>query len=112
MENKKDETEKMFYSIGEVAGIVEEETSLVRFWANHFSKIIKPARNKKGDRLFSQQDVETIKLIHFLVRQKGMKLDGAYRRIIENREGTVKSMQIIQKLEDIKQQLIDVKDSI
>ena len=112
METKKNETEKLFYTIGEVADIINEETSLIRFWTNHFGSIINPKRNKKGNRLFSQQDVETIKLIHFLVRQQGMKLDGAYKRLIENREGTIKNMQIVKRLEDIKSRLLEIKDNI
>jgi DNA-binding transcriptional MerR regulator len=108
----KSESEKLFYSIGEVADIFNEETSLIRFWTNHFRNIVNPKRNKKGNRLFSQQDVETMKLIHFLVRQQGMKLDGAYKRIIENREGTIKNMQIIKRLEDIRRQLLEVKNSL
>ncbi|MDR3226461.1 MAG: MerR family transcriptional regulator [Prevotellaceae bacterium] len=109
---EKNETEKLFYSIGEVASNFGEETSTIRFWTNHFRSIINPKRNKKGDRLFSQQDVDTIKLIHFLVREQGMKLDGAYKRIIENREGSIKNMQVIKTLEQIKKQLLEIKDSI
>jgi DNA-binding transcriptional MerR regulator len=112
MEINKIETARLFYSIGEVANIFNEETSLIRFWTNHFRSLINPKRNKKGNRLFSQQDVETIKLIHFLVRQQGMKLDGAYKRIVENREGAMKNMQIIKKLEDIKQLLLEIKNNL
>ncbi|MDR1984953.1 MAG: MerR family transcriptional regulator [Prevotellaceae bacterium] len=112
MADEKNESEKLFYSIGEVADIFGEETSLIRFWTNHFRNIINPKRNKKGNRLFSQQDVETIKLIHFLVRKQGMKLDGAYKRIIENREGTTKNMQVIETLERIKKQLLEIKKNI
>jgi len=109
---KKNETGKLFYSIGEVANVFGEETSTIRFWTKHFGSLVNPKRNNKGDRLFSQQDVETIKLIHFLVREQGMKLDGAYKRIIENREGSMKNMQAIKTLEQIKKQLLEIKDSI
>jgi DNA-binding transcriptional MerR regulator len=109
---KENELEKLFYSIGEVADIFGEETSLIRFWTNHFKNILNPKRNKKGNRLFSQQDVETIKLIHFLVRKQGMKLDGAYKRILENREGTIKNMEAIEILKAIKNQLLEIKKSI
>lgn len=109
---KENESGKLFYSIGEVADIFGEETSLIRFWTNHFRNILNPKRNKKGNRLFSQQDVDTIKLIHFLVRKQGMKLDGAYKRIIENREGTVKNMEAIEILKNIKNQLLEIKKTI
>jgi DNA-binding transcriptional MerR regulator len=109
---KETESEKLFYSIGEVADLFGEETSLVRFWANHFKAIINPKRNKKGNRLFSQSDIETMKLIHFLVRKQGMKLDGAYKRIIENRDGTIKNMEAIETLKNIKKQLLEIKKTI
>ncbi|MDR2065586.1 MAG: MerR family transcriptional regulator [Prevotellaceae bacterium] len=109
---KKNEPEKLFYSIGEVADVFGEETSLIRFWTNYFKDIINPKRNKKGNRLFSQQDVETIRLIHFLVRKQGMKLDGAYKRIVENREGTAKNMEAIEILKNIKEQLLEIKKTI
>ncbi|MDR2125671.1 MAG: MerR family transcriptional regulator [Prevotellaceae bacterium] len=109
---KANESEKLFYSIGEVADIFGEETSLIRFWTNHFKDILNPKRNKKGNRLFAQQDIETLRLIHFLVRKQGMKLDGAYKRIIENREGTVKNMEAIEILKSIKQQLLEIKKTI
>jgi DNA-binding transcriptional MerR regulator len=112
MNGKKNESEKLFYSIGEVADIFGEETSLIRFWTNHFKDIISPKRNRKGNRLFSQQDIETIRLIHFLVRIQGMKLDGAYKRIIENKEGTAKNMEAIEILKNIKQQLLEIKNTI
>jgi DNA-binding transcriptional MerR regulator len=109
---KENESGKLFYSIGEVADIFGEETSLIRFWTNHFKDILNPKRNKKGNRLFSQQDVETVKLIHFLVRKQGMKLDGAYKRILENREGTIKNMDAIEILQNVKNQLLEIKKSI
>ena len=56
--------EKLYYTIGEVAEMLEENASLVRFWASSFPDFIKPARNKKGNRLFTQQDVTNFKFIH------------------------------------------------
>jgi DNA-binding transcriptional MerR regulator len=112
MPKENDESEKLFYSIGEVADIFGESTTLIRFWANHFNDIINPQRNKKGNRLFTKKDVETFKLIHFLVKEKGMKLDGAYKRIIENREGNMQNMQAIKKLEHIKTKLLEIKELI
>ena len=64
--------EKFFYTVGEVAAILEESPSLVRFWSNEFSKFIKPQRNGKGNRLFSKEDVETFKHIHLLVNVEGL----------------------------------------
>jgi len=62
---------KMYYTIGEVAEIIGESTSLVRFWSGKFSEFIKPARNKKGNRLFTAEDVANYKIIHHLVKDRG-----------------------------------------
>ena len=64
--------EKYFYTVGEVADILGESTSLVRFWANEFPKFIRPQRNAKGNRLFSKDDVETFKHIYLLVKVEGL----------------------------------------
>ena len=63
--------EKYFYTVGEVAEIIGESASLVRFWSNEFPKFIKPQRNAKGNRLFTNADVEKFKQIHHLVKVSG-----------------------------------------
>ena len=69
--------EKVFYTIGEVAEILGESASLVRYWTNTFSKFLKPKRNAKGNRLYKKEDIDTIKQIHLLVKTEGMTLEGA-----------------------------------
>ena len=73
--------EKYFYTVGEVAEIIGESTSLVRFWANEFPKFIKPQRNAKGNRLFTKEDVEIFKQLHLLVKVEGLTLEGAAKRL-------------------------------
>ena len=73
--------EKLFYSIGEVAEILGESTSLVRFWSNSFPAFIKPDRNAKGNRKFTPEDVKTLKQIHLLVKGNGMTLEGAAKKL-------------------------------
>ena len=75
---------KVLYSIGEVAEILGENVSLVRFWSDTFPKFIHPSRNGKGDRLFSADDVETFRQIHYLVRT-GLTLEGVARRLRDDR---------------------------
>ena len=81
--------EKYFYTVGEVADILGESTSLVRFWANEFPKFIRPQRNAKGNRLFSKDDVETFKHIHLLVKVEGLTLEGAAKRLKGDRKEVV-----------------------
>ena len=68
-------TEKLYYSIGEVARIFDVNTSLIRFWENEFD-IIKPQRNKKGNRLFTRADVDNFHLIYNLVKERGYTIQG------------------------------------
>jgi len=76
MPYKEKEIQKMFYSIGEVADMFKVNTSHIRFWSKKF-EIIKPATNKKGNRLFTVKDVENFKTIYHLVKEKGFTLKGA-----------------------------------
>lgn len=102
----------MFYPIGEVAEMFGESTSLIRFWANKFDGIIKPEKNKKGNRMFTPADIESFKLIYHLVKEKGMTLDGAYKRIKENKSGEEHNLEIIESLESIKEMLLEVRDML
>ncbi|MBR6661055.1 MAG: MerR family transcriptional regulator [Bacteroidales bacterium] len=104
--------EKLYFTIGEVAEIFGESTSLIRFWADKFPQYIKPERNKKGNRLFSQQDLQNFKTIHYLVKQRGMTLDGAAKRMKENKDGLNKNVEIIDKLDEIKIMLQQVYESL
>lgn len=67
---------KLFYSMGEVSEMFDVNASLIRFWETKFD-ILRPQKNKKGNRLFSPADVENLKLIYHLVKERGMTLDGA-----------------------------------
>ena len=110
MPYKEAKVEKMFYTIGEVAAMFGENTSLIRFWANRFDDVIRPHKNKKGNRMFTPNDIENIRLIHHLVKEKGMTLDGAHKRVKENKTGEDHSVEVVQTLENIKAELLSVKE--
>ena len=110
MPYKETKIEKMFYSIGEVADMFGEDTSLVRFWSNKFKDIIKPQRNKKGNRLFTTEDIANFRIIHQLVREKGLTLDGAHKRMKDNRTGEDRSAEVRESLERVKEELLIIKD--
>jgi len=105
-------SEKLVYSIGEVAEMLGESVSLVRFWSDKFPAFIKPQRNAKGNRRFSSKDVETLKLIHYLVKKRGMTLDGAADRLKENREGLDHKMAVIERLASLRSQLVELSESL
>ena len=102
--------EKMFYTIGEVANMLGENTSLIRFWSNRFDDLIRPHKNKKGNRMFTPNDIGNIRLIHYLVKEKGMTLDGAYKRVKENKTGEDHAFEMVQTLGNIKAELLSVKE--
>ena len=104
--------DKMYYTIGEVAELLGESTSLVRFWSQKFSDFIKPVRNKKGNRLFTASDVENYKIIFHLVKERGMTLEGAEKRMSDNREGVDKSMDVITSLNRIREELTEIKEAL
>jgi DNA-binding transcriptional MerR regulator len=111
MPYKEQKIEKLFYTIGEVAAMFNVNTSLIRFWEKEFD-IIKPQRNKKGNRLFTKSDVENFYIIYHLVKEKGLTLDGARKKMKDNREDTINNFEVIQSLENIKSLLLEVKESL
>ncbi len=104
--------DKMYYTIGEVAQLLNESTSLVRFWSTSFDHFIKPVRNKKGNRLFTAEDVATFKTIYHLVKERGMTLEGAKKQMHDNKEGVDRTVDVIDSLNRIKDQLTELKDMI
>ena len=104
--------DKMYYSIGEVAEILGENTSLVRFWANSFPTFIKPERNAKGNRKFTPEDLETLKQIHLLVKGNGMTLEGAAKKLRESRRTVDSKTKAIDSLKEIRKQLVEVKKAL
>jgi len=111
MPYKEKEIEKLFYSIGEVAEMFDVKTSLIRYWEKEFD-IIRPKKNKKGNRLFTKEDIDNFHLIFYLVKEKGMTLKGAKKKIKENKDDTEKNFEIIKSLKEIKQLLLETRDAL
>ena len=104
--------DKYLYTSGEVAEILGESTSLVRFWDNEFPKFIKPQRNAKGNRLFTKEDVETFKHIHLLVKVEGLTLEGAAKRLKGDRKDVINKARVLESLRNIRQQLAEIKEDL
>jgi len=111
MPYREKKVEKLYYSIGEVAAMFEVNTSLIRFWEKEFD-IIKPRKNKKGNRFFTTADIENIRLIYHLVKEKGLTLEGARKKLRENREDTANNFEVIKTLTEIRSMLMEIKDSL
>ncbi|MCB9191160.1 MAG: MerR family transcriptional regulator [Flavobacteriales bacterium] len=102
---------KLYYSIGEVAKMFDVNTSLIRFWENEFD-ILKPKKNKKGNRLFTQKDVDNLKIIYHLVKERGFTLDGAKKKLRENKDDVIQNEQIVERLKEIRGFLVELRDNL
>ena len=100
---------KIYYSIGEVAAMFDVNKSLIRFWEKEFS-IIKPKKNKKGNRYFTESDINNFKIIFHLVKERGYTLDGAKKKLRENKEDTIKNVEIVNQLKEIRTQLVAIRE--
>ncbi len=100
--------EKLYYTIGEVAQMLEVSTSLVRFWEKEFD-IIKPAKNKKGNRLFRPEDVKNLHTIYHLVKERGFTLQGARTKLAQNKTDTIDKAEVVRSLKKIRSFLEELK---
>lgn len=104
--------EKLYYTISEVAQMLGENPSLVRFWSNTFSKFIKPYRNAKGNRMYTADDIEILKNIHYLVKTKGLTLEGAAQKLSADKSKVDKKVKALDSLKEIRAQLVEVRKMI
>jgi DNA-binding transcriptional MerR regulator len=111
MPRNKRKIEKMFYTIGEVAKLFGVNTSLIRFWENEFD-IIQPHRNKKGNRLFTQADVDNFHLIYNLVKERGYTLQGAKEKLKRNPQDALHEFELIKTLKSVRSFLVSVKEEL
>lgn len=111
MPYKEKQIEKKYFTIGEVAKELSVATSLIRFWENEFDTI-KPKKNRKGNRQFTQDDVKQVKLIYHLVKEKGYTLQGAREFLKSDNQKMHENLEVIQRLKEIRSFLSDLKDNI
>ena len=105
--------DKLFYSMGEVAEMFDVNTSLIRHWESQFS-ILRPKRNKKGNRLFSPEDVENLKMIYHLVKERGMTLEGAKKALRKppSESGVDRDAELMERLQRIRALLVEVREDL
>lgn len=103
--------EKRYYGIGEVAKAFEVNTSLIRFWEKEFD-VLRPKKNAKGNRKFTPEDIQNLKLIYHLVKERGFTLEGAKTHLKEGKQETLNTFQIISKLKEVKAQLVKIKEQL
>ncbi|OUS21236.1 transcriptional regulator [Nonlabens dokdonensis] len=102
--------EKLYYSMGEVTKAFQVNASLVRFWEKEFD-VLQPKKNSRGNRKFSKEDVKNLKIIYHLVKEKGFTLEGA-RDYMKNHRKELNTIEIINKLEYVKAELLKIKSQL
>ena len=102
---------KKFYKISDVAAILGIPATTLRYWEKEFT-IIKPRRNAKNIRFYTPADIETIRKVYYLVKEKGLKLDAAQEQIRRNRANVDKRFEVIERLKGIKQELLELDEAL
>ncbi|MGZ3873724.1 MAG: MerR family transcriptional regulator [Mucilaginibacter sp.] len=111
MPYKEREISKMYYTMGEVSALFGVNQSLIRFYEKEFD-ILQPKKNKKGNRYFTSEDIENLKIIFNLIRDKGYTLNGARDYLKNNMADSKDSHRVISSLENLKKFLIEVRDQL
>lgn len=106
-----DSFEKKYYKIGEVAEMTGLPASTLRFWEKHFS-IINPHRNDRGTRFYTPADIEAVRMITYLVKNKGYKLEAAADEVKRNRQGVSREHRALERLKSIRQELVNLMDAL
>lgn len=102
---------KRYYTIGEVASMFDISKSLIRFWESEF-EYLKPHKNSKGDRRFTVQNIEQLRLIHHLLKERGFTIDGARKELTRMHEQETAKTTLVDKLEAIKSGLEELKTKV
>lgn len=111
MPYKEREITKLYYTMGEVATMFDVNTSMIRFYEKEFD-VLKPKKNKKGNRLFTPEDLENLRIIFHLIRDKGYTLNGAKEHLKNNMDDTKDNQRVIDSLENLKKFLLEVRDQM
>jgi DNA-binding transcriptional MerR regulator len=111
MPYKEKKIEKLYYSIGEVSKMLDVPVSTVRFWENEFD-ILRPMKNKKGNRMFTSNDVRNLTIIHKLLKEEGMTMAGVKKKLSGKWDETDHKFEITESLNKIKGLLLEMRDSL
>jgi len=111
MAYKEKEIEKLYYSIGEVADVFNVAPSLIRFWESEFD-IIKPKKNRKGNRQFTREDIDNVRTIYHLVKEKGFTLQGAKEMLRNDSQAVKDKMEMIDSLKRVRSFLLELREKL
>ena len=111
MAYKEKEIEKLYYSIGEVPEIFTVAPSLIRFWESEFD-IIKPKKNRKGNRQFTKEDIDNVRTIYHLVKEKGFTLQGAKEMLRNDSQAVKDKMEMLDSLRNVRKFLVELREKM
>lgn len=106
------ESRKLYYSIGEVAELLGVNESTLRFWEREFPSVIKPKKNAKGIRTYTKEDIESIRLVFFLLKEKGMTIAGARNKLKEEKKGMSAQHELVERLKRIRIELLKLQEEL
>ena len=102
---------RLYYSIKEVADQFGVNESLLRYWEQEFPQL-KPHKSPKGNRQYTKEDIDEVRLIYHLVKEKGLTLDGAKKKIVDNKSDEIDRLGLIERLKNIKKEILDIKKEL
>ncbi len=102
---------KLYYSIGEVAEMFGVRETLLRYWETEFPQI-SPRKSGRNIRQYTKENIEQVEIIYNLVKVRGLKISAAREALKKNKEGTVQSVEVIQRLKDIRAQLVAIRSQL
>jgi DNA-binding transcriptional MerR regulator len=111
MAYKEKEIEKLYFSIGEVAEMFNVAPSLIRFWESEFD-LIKPKKNRKGNRQFTKEDIDNVRTIYHLVKEKGFTLQGAKDMLRNDTQAVKDKMEMLESLRRVRGFLMEMRDKL
>jgi len=103
---------KIYYSIKEVAKAVNEPESTLRYWEDEFPEVITPTRNERGVRFYKENDIENVRMIRYLIRDRRLTLEGVRKNLKNNKDSTIKQAKIVLRLKDIRNELKLLNDAM
>lgn len=103
--------EKLYYSIGEVADLFEVNQSLIRFWEKEFD-VLNPKKNRKGNRMFTRKDIDQLKLIYHLVKERGYTLQGAREKLRTGGDEVRNNLEVVESLNRIRKFLLELRENV
>lgn len=106
-----EQQKRIYYTIGEVSEYFGLNESTLRYWEDEFD-IIAPRRSARGVRFYNQENIENIRLVYYLLKEKGLTLAGAKKQLKENRAGVIRSNDIISRLRDVRKELCGIRDEL